>query len=481
MVSLLSTLLTSASALTAYEQVLEVTENNVANSSTPGYAAQSQELDAMPFDPSEGSAGGVAAGVVDDSRDQYAEQNVWQQSVLLGQANQNVNSLTALQSLFDISGTTGIDSALNNLFSAFSAWGQSPTDTEAQQTVIDNATDLASAFQQTASGIQGVEQDTDQQLQQTVATVNSLVGQLQGYNTQIMGGDRNDAGLEASVYSTLEQLSQYVDVNATPNADGSVTVLLGNQTPLLIGSQQYAISSDFEVPADATNPQGPPQAQILASDGTDITANITTGQLGALLNVRNQVLPSYIGGSYQVGDLNTMAQQFADCVNQELTSGNISDGPPAQPGTALFTYDNTGDGTNVASTLAVEPTMTAGGLAAIDPGPPEVANGIPLALAQLSAPQNAADEINGASFTDYYGNMASRIGSALSDATSQQTVQQSAVAQAQNLRQQASGVNLDEEAMEVVQFERAYQANAQLVTVLDQLTDDTISILSTTT
>jgi flagellar hook-associated protein 1 FlgK len=55
------------------------------------------------------------------------------------------------------------------------------------------------------------------------------------------------------------------------------------------------------------------------------------------------------------------------------------------------------------------------------------------------------------------------------------------VAQAQNLRQQVSGVNLDEEAMEVVEFERAYQANAQLVTVLDQLTDDTVNILSTTT
>jgi len=181
-----------------------------------------------------------------------------------------------------------------------------------------------------------------------------------------------------------------------------------------------------------------------------------------------------------VGDLNTMAQQFADCVNQELTSGNVSDGPPAQAGAPLFTYDTTND-SNVAATLAVDPTVTAGQLAAIDPGPPEVANGIPLALAQLSAPQDAADEINGASFTDYYGNMATEVGSALSDATSQQTVQQSSVAQAQNLRQQVSGVNLDEEAMEVVEFERAYQANAQLVTVLDQLTDDTVNILSTTT
>jgi flagellar hook-associated protein 1 FlgK len=77
--------------------------------------------------------------------------------------------------------------------------------------------------------------------------------------------------------------------------------------------------------------------------------------------------------------------------------------------------------------------------------------------------------------------MASRVGSALNDATSEQTVQQSSVAQAQNLRQQSSGVDLDEEAMVVVEFQRAYEANAQLVTVLNQLTNDTINILGTTT
>ena len=392
MVSLLSNLLTSAGTLNAYNQLLEVTQNNVANSSTPGYARQSQQLDALPLDIATGATGGVRAGVVQDFRDQYAEQNVWRQTVLLGQANQNVSGLTAIQSLFDISGGTGIPKALNSLLQSFSAWGQSPTDTGARQTVIDHATDLANAFQQAATGLQSVEQDTNQKLRQTVDQVNSLVGQLQGYNQQILGGDRNDAGLESHVYSTLEQLSQYVDVTSTRQADGSVTVLLGAQTPLLIGAQQYAIASTFQQP-DTPPPvyaQGPPQALILAADGTDITGKVTTGQLGALLTLRNQVLPSYIGDAYQPGDLNTMAKQFADRVNQLLTSGNVSDGPPAQAGVALFTYDTTND-TNVAKTLSVDPAVTPDQLAAIDPGPPEAANGIALALSQLSNPRDPAN------------------------------------------------------------------------------------------
>jgi flagellar hook-associated protein 1 FlgK len=134
--------------------------------------------------------------------------------------------------------------------------------------------------------------------------------------------------------------------------------------------------------------------------------------------------------------------------------------------------------TNVAQSLAVNPDITAGQLAAIDPGPPEVSNGVPLALANLATPQNSVDEIDGESYTQYYGSLASQVGADLSTATDQQQVQQSALAQAQSLRQQETGVSLDEEAVNVVEFQRAYEANSHLVSILDQLTLDTINMLT---
>jgi flagellar hook-associated protein 1 FlgK len=120
-------------------------------------------------------------------------------------------------------------------------------------------------------------------------------------------------------------------------------------------------------------------------------------------------------------------------------------------------------------------------LAAIQPGPPEVANGVALGLAQMSDPQTAAQEINGESFSSFYGDMASRTGAALDSATGQQTLQQSAVAQAQNLVSQASGVDLDQEAVNLVEFQRAYDANSHFVTVLDQITSDIILMAPVTT
>jgi flagellar hook-associated protein 1 FlgK len=143
---------------------------------------------------------------------------------------------------------------------------------------------------------------------------------------------------------------------------------------------------------------------------------------------------------------------------------------------ALFTYDATND-TNVAHTLTVDPSVTWSQLAASDAGPPMVSNGVPLALSALSAGTDSADQVDGVSFNQYFGKLASRVGSALNDAKDQQMVQQSAAAQAKNLRQQLSGVSLDEEATILIQFQRAYDANSRLITVLDQITRDAINIL----
>jgi flagellar hook-associated protein 1 FlgK len=487
----------AASTLNAYDQALVVTENNVANASTPGYAEQTQTFYAMPFDAANGSLGGVRAGEVVSARDQYAEQAVWQQNTALGQANQDVSGLTSLQNNFPVSGDSGISAALNSLYQSFSAWAQTPSDNNAQQDVLNQAGDVAESFQQAATALGNLSQTTDQQLQQTVSQVNTLVGQIKDYNAQIMNGDRNDAGLDAQIYSTLEQLSQYVPISATQQANGTVTIMAAGQNPLLTGDTQFQISCQLGIPTDPppTYANAPPTAQILSSEGNDITSTITTGQLGSLLNLSNNVLPSYIGGAYQQGSLNILAQQFADRVNGLLTSGYVSNavaagsngtgGSPAVSGVPLFTYatndDGTANATDVAQSLAVNPDITASQLAAIDPGPPEVSNGTALALANLATPTDSADEIGGASYTQYYGNMASQVGSDLSAANNQQEVSQSALAQAQNLRQQQSGVNLDEEAVNLVAFQRAYEANSKLVSVLDQITLDTINMMTPST
>ena len=478
MSNLIAMLSDSASALGAYDRVLEVSQSNVANASTPGYAKQTLLLEALPFDPSQGLPGGVRAGSMQSTRNEYAEQAVRRQTTLLVQQQQAATSLTSLQAIFDISGTTGIPNALNQFFQSLSAWGQDLGSTAARQTVIERATNVAQNFQNAATSLQTLTRDTETQLHSTVEQVNKLVGQIRGYNQFILqsGSASRDMGMDTQVHAAMENLSSLIDFTAVRQDDGTTSILLNGRTPLLIEDRQFSISAGLTMPADPVNVNGAPRAQVLASDGTDLTAQTTSGQLGALLEMRNRVLPSVAGDATQTGDLNRLAQQFADRVNTILTSGEITDGPPPIPGVPLFQYDATNP-TATAATLSIDPTATPDQLAAIDPGPPYIGNGVPLALARLAMPGSDVDRIDGVSYSEFYGRIASNVGSRLQNAQNGKQVQQSLVAQAQNQRQQLSGVSLDAEAMTLVEFQRAYEANSKLIAVLDQLTQDTLNIL----
>ncbi len=460
-----SSLITASNALDVMEQAMAVIQNNVANASTPGYVTQTLSLEAQPFDPGENLWGGVRAGDVQSSRNQFAEENVWNQNTQLGSSTQQAASLSSLQNIFGISGQSGIPSALSSLYAAFSAWGSTPTSAPAQQQVLFAAQNVAQSFNQAATGVQQLEQQTDSQLQGTVDQINQLTSQIANFNSQIRSGGANDAGLQAQVYNTLEQLSGLANIQVRTESDGTVSVLMDGQIPLVLGASQHDLQTNYSAAPGQANLGAVPDAQIVTDSGRDVTSNAMGGQLGGLLQVRNTTLPSIIGNGSQEGSLNQLAQTFADRVNTFLTSGTTTSGAAGVP---LFQYG--ASPTSVANTLSISPTITGSGLAPVDPGPPTVANGIATALAGLSGSQNPADTVNGQSYTDFYASIATAIGSQESNASTMQTTQTGLLAQAQNLRAQVSGVSLNDQAANLLQFQQGYEASAQMINVINQTT-----------
>jgi len=479
MASVFSSLSATSTTLKAYETALSITQNNIGNSSTPDYAAQQVQFDSLAFQPGNGLEGGVGDATAKDTRSAYADQSVRTEISNLGTAEQQSTLLTNLQGNFDVTGQTGISGGLSSLFNSFSGLSVNPSDPTAQQTVISDAQNVAQAFQQTASALTQASTSATQQIQSEVSQINSLAGQIQQYNAERQQSGTADPSLSAKTETALESLSEIVNVSATTNADGTTSVSIDGQTPLVLGTQQFQISAG-NVPTPTTppptNPNGTPAIQILDSNGNDITAQVTQGQLAGSLNVRNTVIPGLIGDQSQAGTINQLAQTFADRVNTLLTNGNISSGPPAVPGVPLFTYDTTNPN-DVAQSLAVSSTITPSQIATIDPGPPVVSNGIANQIANLSQGTNAADQIAGVSYTAYFGQLAGAIGSQVTSASNNVSLYTQSVAQAQNLQTQLSGVSLDTEATNLIQFQKGYDASAKLVTVLDQIAQSTIDML----
>src|SRR5579872_5887450 len=148
MSNLFSAISSSGNAIAAFQNALTVSQNNVANAQTPGYAEQTLALQAQPFDIASGMAGGVSGTQVDSARDVFAEQTVERESSALGQWGQQVSTLSPLQDNFDLSGQSGIPAALSQFTSEASAWASAPNDSSARQNALTAAQGVATAFNQ---------------------------------------------------------------------------------------------------------------------------------------------------------------------------------------------------------------------------------------------------------------------------------------------------------------------------------------------
>jgi len=478
MPNILASLTSAGNALDVFQQALNVVQNNVDNSSTPGYATQTLNIEAQPLVVTGGLTGGVAAQGLSDSRDAYAEEQVQQQTQTLGLYTAQAQTTGTLESFFNVSGTGGVPAALNNLLTAFSNWSVTPDDAGAEQNVLSNAQALASSINGLANSLSSASQQNETQITSTVSQINSIAAQIQQYNQGVLQSPTPDPGAEANLYSALDNLSQLTNFTTVKQPDGTISVLLGGGTPLVMGTQVNDLSSSQAVPANATYPNAPPDTVITDSNGDDVTSQITSGQLGGLLNTQKQVLPGLLGDGSQQGTLNQFAQTLADTVNQILESGTVSTASGAANGTALFTYDTT-NATNVAASLSLNPAITAGELAPVDSS--GNSNGNANTLADLGTSGTTNGLIGGMNLVQYLSQMSSNIGEQNQTATTNQTAQQQIVSQATTLRDNTSGVSLDTQATQVLQFQRAYQASAQVLTVLNDMLDTTINMMDVTT
>jgi flagellar hook-associated protein 1 FlgK len=471
---LFANLNTSSTALAAFERSLEVAQNNVTNASTAGFARQAPTLNAMPFQPQTGLLGGVQAGDPLSTRDEYLEQAVRYQDSVLSNFQAQAQALGAVEPIFDVTGQTGIVAALNSMFQSFSAWSASPDSAEARQDVLSKAQDLGTSFQQAANTLSTVTSNLNDKIGSSVDQINALATQVLNYNLQRSQGQGVDAGLDAHLHDTLESLNGLANITARFEQDGSVTLLMGGQTPLVIGTHQYSLQTAYFDSGIPVNPNATPSAHILDANGQDVSVHVSGGTLGGLLTVRNSILPSLQGDGQQAGALNILAKQVADRVNQLLASGLTPGGAAGPP---LFTYDAT-SAANTARSLSIDPNATTDTLAALDPGPPQVANGVALSLAGLGDSHAAGDTINGKSILEFLNAQAQIIGQQTADATAGQTVSTQSVAQAKALRDQVSGVSLNDEAVRVMELQRGYQAISKMISVIDGLTDTIINMIT---
>ena len=453
---LFASLQTSSTALEAFSQALGVDQSNIANASTPGYASQTANIQPIAtFGNGAGSNGGDFI-TVSSTGNAFSDAVVQAASSQASASGTQAAQLSPIDQLFDITGSTGILAAFQQFSTAFANLSVTPTDPVAGSEALAAAGNVASAFQTVAASLNTQSTQVASSIQSTTAQINALSANISQLNIQTVASAVENPATDANLRSDLDQLSSLVDITVSTAPNGGVSVLAGGELPLVLGDQSYALSASLS---------GAPGTQITSAAGGDAPASFS-GQLGALLQTQNDTIAQLAGGNGQPGSLNTLAQGFADLVNNALTSGTNAAGGAGVP---IFTY-NAG---NPAGTLAVDPAVT---VAQLGLASATESNGVANQLAALPGSAAAADQIGGQSAEGLFSSIAASVGQQLSDANTASTADQTTLTTAQTNRQQQSGVSLNQEAVNVTDYERSYEASAQVVSILDQLTEDTINI-----
>lgn len=320
------------SALQAFQQAIEVTSNNVANASTPGYDVQSIDLVTASPQQSGGvqTGAGVTVAGVGRAYSQSAAAQLNSSQSSLGQLNALQNYTTQIDNLFGTS-AAGLTSALQNYYSAWSSVADNPTSAGARQALLGDATALAQNLNTTSTQLNNLNTNINTRITSDVQQINSVGTQIAKLNQQIAG----NAGSGQSPNALLDQrdqlvsgLSQLVGVTTTSNSDGSINVFVGNGQPLVLDNTTYSLTT-------APNQFNASQLEVANSNGNPISSSITSGDLGGLLAARTQAIDPALN---QIGQIATAVAQSA---NTQQASGLDLNG---QLGSALFSI-----GTPVAS------------------------------------------------------------------------------------------------------------------------------------
>jgi len=346
----------SVSALQAFQQAINVTSNNVANASTPGYDRETVNLtEAIP---QSNGAATIGAGVVVSGIDRAFSQAAANQ---LNTSQSSLGQLNALQSyanqIDNLFGTTagGLSTALQNFYSAFSDVATNPTSTASRQALLGQAQSVASSFQNASGELNSLNTDVNSRITADVTQINSIAKAISTLNNQIVTGTAQNGGQQPNELldqrdQLVSSLSQLVNISTTTDTNGALNVFVGNGQPLVLQGQVTGLTT-------VANQFNATQLEIgNTASSAVISSNITGGDLGGLLSARSQVI------NPALNSLGQIATALSQTVNSQQAQGLDLSGKLGAPLFSVGTPLATGSARN---TDAVTASVTVTGLGAL--------------------------------------------------------------------------------------------------------------------
>lgn len=446
-------------ALLSHQVSLQTIGHNIANVNTPGYTRQRVNMSTSIPEGSINGAIGTGVRVTDiyHVRDLFLGEQYRQSQKDLGRWSYRAKSMLQVESIFSEPSDNSLNEVLNNFWNDWSALSNDAENSGHRSSLLANAGQVLNSFKQLATGLEDLQRSTDRDLVAMTDEVNQMTDEIAALNRQIVrqeldGTTAND--LRDMRDRIIDELSGMIDVNVAQQGDGSASVYMGSM--LLVDS-----SDSFHIDARATR-IGSKVTHSLTWKGSDIKLKNGSGQMAGLIETRDKLIPKYLD------DLNRLAASFVEQVNAIHSAGYGLDGTT---GVNFFDAAFTDAGS---LRLNQEIVLDKNKIAASDSANPDDRSNGNTAILLADLREAMVMGNNTTTLNQFYHGIVGNLGVESREATSFASNYELILHQIDNQRQSVQGVSLDEEMVNLIKTQHAFDAASRVITAMDDALETVI-------
>jgi flagellar hook-associated protein 1 FlgK len=497
MSGLFGNLASASSAIQAHSKSVELAGKNIANINKPDYARQRLNTSSTTI-----SVGGdtltVVTRDVQQLRDAFLDRQIVQEGSylssfetrdsrlreLLGVIGETIDRVNDPSFISDTPGDDGgLRSSISKFFNAFENLSARPTDPASRSVVMQASQDLVDAFNRSDARLDSIENSINTEINTEVNSLNRRFSELSEMNRKIaqvemVTGPGSAADLRDERQALLENISSFTQIQVEEPAgfNGQVSVSLRD------------INGD---PVDLLRPGFSPEpifyaaaANVFRTANSGQNLDLVAGKLPALAQVKGESLADLRS------HLDTLANTIATEVNEIYYQAFVPAGvDPAVPEMSFFAQP-----TPPPSVSGLPSAVDAGSLALYSgSADPLVTDSIPLTQQSLRASNstfagsndlalalavlNDQDfaSLQGIGLTEFISLAGVGLGQDIQSNANQMRVQEDVENIMKDRRAQVSGVSLDEEMANLVQYQRAFQASSRVFGILSEMLETVVT------
>ena len=466
-------------ALLASRLGLDVTSNNIANVNTTGYSRRQVVFsETTPQNTGNGFLGtGVLVDKLRTFRQEYVDSEI--RKTISRQAGYETDESTIKQveSVLGEPSDNGLNEVVTNFFNAFEDLSLSPESQTLRENLLSVSQSMVDRFHSTSQQLSDIRKDVYSNMNSDVTKANQLINEIAESNKAIASATSQTNSDPQTLIDQrevkIEELSKIMSVSVTQGNSGMVNIFV-NGSNIITGEQP----SKLRIEETVNSISGERTANIVKVDANNNILNtipVQSGEIASYLKQYNVTLDDKDSSSgFSIAKkLDEFVNSIVSKVNSLTVGGYGMDDTSLLPPGRMFFEPSIGGATAATISLSDDvkdkprdiPLSNAPG----EPGN----NSVALQISQLSTDSNF---IENSTPSEYYSGFLAKIGNLGNEATNGKNTMSLVSEQLNSQRESVMGVNLDEEAINLIKFQKAFEAASRVINVTNEILTTLIAI-----